>query len=215
MAGVCLCALWLPSVSALAGQERRLEKVKNRDDSALVLTLRVQARDDSAPFRDVDTGVGLRTGDRVRFQVMVDKPAYVYIVQYFADDRAKVLYPEEGDALLQPGHELSVPEAGYSYELRPPAGHESVYFIATETRLAQADARAAELIRLIRGLGASPSSGTSRVDRPARGAPPPLDLRTRGELVRVPDSAGSGTSVRAAKDGVAIYVFTIRQTPAP
>jgi hypothetical protein len=124
----------------------------------------------------------------VQFVVAVDQPAYVYIVQYFADGSAAVLHPEGGDALLRPGYEARVPEPGSWFKLVPPSGSEAVYFIATRRALGEADERVAEAVRIIRAEGASPRpagpappvGSNPAVSRPAPAAPPPaLGLRPR------------------------------------
>jgi hypothetical protein len=206
-------------------QERGLQKVQGEGETELSLSLRVQVKDGST-LRTVADGEALHTGDLVQFVVAVDQPAYVYIVQYFADGSAAVLHPEGGDALLRPGYEARVPEPGSWFKLVPPSGSEAVYFIATRRALGEADERVAEAIRIIRAEGASPRpagpappvGSNPAVSRPAPAAPPPpsaFGLATRGRLVKVPAGGTPGITIRSGPDGVAIYAFTIRHQPRP
>jgi hypothetical protein len=216
------------AVASSAGawaQERGLKKVQGEGETDLALSLRVQVKEAST-LRTVADGESLHTGDLVQFVVAVDQPAYVYIVQYFADGSAAVLHPEGGDAQIRPGYEARVPEPGSWFKLVPPPGSEAVYFIATRRALGEADQRVAEAIRIIRDQaastrppGAAPSVGSSAaLSRPVPAAPPPpsaFGLGTRGRLVKVPAGATPGVTIRSGPDGVAIYAFTIRHQPRP
>jgi len=211
-----------------AAQERGLQKVVAEPDSALTLSIRVQAKEGSA-LRSLADGETLRTGDVIQFMIAVDRPAYVYIVQYFADGAAAVLHPEGGDAQLKPGYEARIPEPGQVFKLVPPAGAEVVYFIASQKTLGEADQRVAEAVRMIRAAGTSlgtatvtasastPGAGT-KAERPVTAGPPPpsaFGLGTRGRLVKVPAGGSPPISIQAGADGVAIYAFTIRHQAAP
>jgi hypothetical protein len=193
------------------------------DDEALSLTLGVQAKEGGGLRTVRETDV-LRTGDLLQFVVSVDQPAYVYIVQYFADGSAAVLHPESGDALVRPGYEARVPEAGSWFKLVPPSGTEVVYFIASRRALGEADERVAEAIRLIRATGSPakaagappPPDSATGVSRPSGAAPPPpsaFGLSTRGRLVKVPGDGPPGLTIQSGPDGVAIYAFALRHRP--
>jgi hypothetical protein len=215
--------LGLVSGAVASAQERGLQKVNEETQSALSLSFRVQTRD-GATVRNLSDGEMLRTGDVIQFLVAVDQPAYVYVVQYFADGSAAVLHPEEGDALLRPGYEARIPEPGQVFKLVPPAGEEIVYFIATRRALGEADERVAEALRMIRATGGTPrpapqpslSAGASIPQAGASGSgptpPPPsaFGLGTRGRLLKVPAGGNSLLTIRSGPDGVAIYAFKIR-----
>jgi hypothetical protein len=210
-----------------SGQERGLQKVHEEAENALSLSFRVQTRDGSG-LRSIVDGETLKTGDLVQFVMAVDQPAYVYVVQYFADGSAAVLHPEEGDALLRPGYEARIPEPGQVFKLVPPAGEEVIYFIATRRTLGEADERVAEAVRMIRVAGGNPrpspqpslSAGASipQVTGNGPGATPPppsaFGLGTRGRLVKVPSGGSPLLTIRSGPDGVAIYAFTIRHKAA-
>ncbi len=212
--------------STTRGQERGLQKVVAEPDSALTLSIRVQTKAESG-LRSLADGETLRTGDVIQFMVAVDQPAYVYIVQYFADGSAAVLHPEGGDTLLRPGYEARIPEPGQVFKLVPPAGAEVVYFIASRKTLGEADQRVAEAVRMIRAAGTATPPTTGAVTatnlgpsgaRPAPAAPPPpsaFGLGTRGRLVKVPAGGSPPISIQSGADGVAIYAFTIRHQAAP
>jgi hypothetical protein len=221
-----VATLWVP---VAAGQERGLQKVVAEPDSPLTLSIRVQTKEGSA-LRSLADGETLRTGDVIQFMVAVDRPAYVYIVQYFADGSAAVLHPEGGDAQLKPGYEARIPEPGQVFKLVPPAGAEVVYFIASQKTLGEADVRVAEALRVIRAVSASPPAPSKAAmsatapgagikgERPAPAGPPApsaFGLGTRGRLVKVPAGGSPPISIQAGADGVAIYAFTIRHQAAP
>jgi hypothetical protein len=217
-------ALGIPA----ATQERGLQKVMAEPDSALTLSIRVQTKEGSV-LRSLADGETLRTGDVIQFMVAVDRPAYVYIVQYFADGSAAVLHPDGGDALLKTGYEARIPEPGQVFKLVPPAGAEVIYFIACQKTLGEADQRVAEAVRMIRAAGTPPVTSTAtattstpgagtKVERPSTAGPPPpsaFGLGTRGRLVKVPAGGSPPISIQSGADGVAIYAFTIRHQAAP
>jgi len=219
------CKVFLPGVALMAlvpaglsGQERGLQKVPAEAESALTLSVRVQTKEGSA-LRSIADGETLSTGDVIQFMVAVDQPAYVYIVQYFADGSAAVLHPEAGDTLLKAGFEARIPEPGQVFKLVPPAGAEVVYFIASRKTLGEADQRVAEAVRMIRLAGTLPRPGpagpvvASSSSRPASSGPPPpseFGLGTRGRLMKVPAGGSPPISIQSGTDGVAIYAFTIR-----
>jgi hypothetical protein len=212
----------LAGSSGAWAQERGLKKVAAEPESALTLSIRVETKEGSA-LRSLADGETLRTGDLIQFMVAVDQPAYVYIVQYFADGTAAVLHPEGGDVLLRPGFEARIPEPGQVFKLVPPAGSEVVYFIASRRALGEADQRVAEAVKMIRKAGSNPAPGapgpavaSSSGPAPSRpspaGPPPPSEfgLGTRGKLVKVPAGGSPPIGIQSGPDGVAIYAFTIR-----
>lgn len=218
-----MVVLWTLVGASVIGQERGLQKVQSEAEGALLLSLRVQTREGSA-LRGLTDGETLRTGDVIQFVVAVDQPAYVYIVQYFADGSAAVLHPESGDALLRPGYEARIPEPGHVFKLVPPPGDEMVYFIASRRTLGEADERIAEALRMIRAAGGNPRpapqpsvnaaaalpSASGGAASPGPPAPSSFGLGTRGRLVKVPAGGNPPLTIQSGADGVAIYAFTIR-----
>jgi hypothetical protein len=147
----------------------------------VTLTTSMRATRGTKKFAVLD-GDTLKTGDEIEMFVQVNQPAYVYVVQFFADGTSAVLFPQEcppdgakrpangcGDILAKPGVDLRVPEAGDFFALDENRGNEHVYFLASREPIAKADKTISGVITNIRRTaseGAQPAA-------PARKDPPP------------------------------------------
>jgi hypothetical protein len=193
--GLCLLALLL----AAAGPARAA------DSPSPTLEARVHQLMSDHSLRPLASGDSLRSGEWVGFTVRVDQPAYVYVVQKFADGSATIHYPKnDEDVLLQPGLELPIPGNGNFFELDDDTGEERIFFIATVRPLGDTDSRLKSTLELIRHQGKS-----------ARGEGSPRPWEDFG----MPDRRGmvekkpSFVKVTVDNQGVAVFAFLIRHLP--
>ena len=201
------------------------------DDKPLDLTLRVRAERNHQKF-GIAADDTLKSGDYVEMFVDLRSPAYLYVVQFFADGTSAVLYPSQGDKLVQPGTEIRIPDGGNSFQLDDHTGEENVYVLASRTPVAQADATVATQITEIRKSGdepaaappppkpAGPDAGVARTNnRVGNGAPPlkhrpdhMLSLATRNlKLVKRPDGDPALTgSAEKREDNLLVVRFSFK-----
>ncbi len=232
------CAVLLLSLSSGLGtawaQVRGVEKVVEAEpSSALSLSVRVNGKAGRL-LQTLEAGASLASGDLVEVVVGVDRPAYVYLVQRFADGTAAVLHPESGDLQLPGGLETRLPEPGAWYQLDEVTGEEHLYVVASERPLADADQAVADAIATVRTEGrfdapattaeapaaSAPESGTAQPARPkpqpkpgagqSRPAPMLMSFANRG-LVKAVDEGHA--AIEADADGIAIYHFWFRHEP--
>jgi hypothetical protein len=156
------------------------------------------------PFAIGDT---LHSGDLFNYYVRVDRDAYVYVMQFFADDSAKVLFPEVGDVRLSANQEARIPsDAGQWFQLDEAIGTEHLYVIASNTPLKESSPDLAKLVGEVRtspsALVDKPDSGEhfetppdlrvadgrerKLVDQPRHDAPPPIATRPALPTTTVP-----------------------------
>jgi hypothetical protein len=99
--------------------------------------------------RTVQSGAQLQTGDRLWFQLEVEEPLFVYLVQVAKDGQSSVIYPRERELQVNPGKRHRVPTGQDSFELDDVLGVERVMVITTTAPLA-GDRR--ELLPLLAAL---------------------------------------------------------------
>ncbi len=119
-------------------QERGLVKVATPEEPPLELTVRVNGKSGTL-IRALESGDGLASGSHLEFLLSVDRPAFVYVVQRFADETAAVLYPELGDFQVPGNLEVRIPESGSWFQLDDQIGEEHIYFVASIRPLAEVD----------------------------------------------------------------------------
>lgn len=79
-----------------------------------------------------EAGDTLHTGDRVGWQVTVDQPAYVYLVQFYQNGIGEVLYPRDGHERLCPFVPRPIPASSETrLVLGESSGVENVYVVAS------------------------------------------------------------------------------------
>jgi hypothetical protein len=140
--------------------------------SPIDVTMRMRAERKGQKF-GVTTDDTLRTGDIIELFVLVNQPAYVYVVQFFPDGTSAVLFPETGDRLVQPGGELRIPETGSDLQLDEHTGAENIYVLASREPVAKADAVIAKQIDGIRTSGAGEPAGSGSAQPVADPEPAP------------------------------------------
>jgi len=122
----------------------------------------------------------LRSGDYFHYEIRVDRDAYVYVLQFFADGASKMLFPEQGDVRLAAHHDTRVPpDPGLWFQLDDTIGTEHMYLIASVEPLSRSAPALAELVGAVRsspsGESASPPPTTANnlVESDNAASPPP------------------------------------------
>jgi hypothetical protein len=156
-----------PKEPAHLGEEDRLgAKRAVANGTRMVMTMRAVKLEGGgeSPFQIDDR---LKNGERIAYYVTADRPAYVYVMQFFADGGRHVLFPDKGEQRLAGGVETRVPPPGGYFRLTGDVGTEHVYVIASQTALHSA---APELARVIADVLTSPAASAPSGDATA----PPL-----------------------------------------
>ena len=183
------------------------------------LMVRMQVARDGRAVRPVALGEALQTGDRLELFVEVDRAAYVYLVQFFADGSSAVLFPPADDVRLQPGPATRIPRTGQWFQLDDARGEENIYVLASSRPLAQADLVAHDVIQEVRvSQVGTLEPAPAALPAAAPVAPPPrprrrrkaselrLSMKTRG-LVTVTE--GGAQAIRATTDPTGVAVFRL------
>lgn len=110
------------------------------------LELTFQALTDSQ--KPVAMGSTLRSGDRIALSLTVTRPAHIYVMQFFPDGSADVLFPKPGEEKPMSGTQR-IPGTGW-FELDNVVGDENVYVVASVEPLAQADAAVKRTVDVVR-----------------------------------------------------------------
>lgn len=158
----------------------------------------------------------LQSGDYFAYYVRVDKAAYVYVLQFSPDNRAKVLFPDGDPAKIEAGKESRIPtESAVWFQLDQTPGQEYLYIVASSQRLEIADPALAAIVQDIRvssqtpapslapslAPASTPSSAPSSAPRPA---PHPAPPRARSEW-KMPFKAKGVNTVRISAGDVSLY----------
>jgi len=119
---------------------------------AILMAVRaVTMNADRRARRPLEIDDRLQSGDFFAYHVRVDRDAYVYVLQFYADGSAAVLFPAEGAVRVSADTEQRLPadERGW-FRLDDATGTEHLYVIAAVAPLEQADPALAELIGRVR-----------------------------------------------------------------
>lgn len=180
--------------------------------------LRTEIAGEPRPIRPGDT---LKSGDRIELMVSLEQPAYLYIVQFFADGGAAVLFPDAGDRLMSAAEPHRIPEAGAWFELDEARGEEHIYVVASRRPLSLAAAPIAQQLARVRiasgdiaAEGAAPApppgpdaAGAAKEKEPALEVPA---LENRGASALDQDGESPAVHGRADPDGVLAFRFWFR-----
>lgn len=127
---------------------------------------------EGAASRGVRIGSTLHSGDRIALEMNLNRPAYVYVVQFFADGSASVLFPEAGEERPISGAQR-IPGTGW-FELDDAVGDENVYVVASVAPLAEADAAIQQVVDDVRTSSTAPAPRADPPPAPVdAGVPPP------------------------------------------
>jgi len=133
--------------------------------------------------RGVDQGATLKSGDKIALSVSVSRPTYIYILQFFADGSAEVLFPGPGEERPVNGTQR-VPGTGW-FQLDDAVGEENVYIVASAELIAKADAAVMKTVDTVRTTHKAPpdvTAGTTLTEpaqrevlEPTQPEPPKVD----------------------------------------
>ena len=140
-------------------------------------------------------GTVLHTGDQFKIWVQLQHPCFVYVLYHSAEQSVDLLFPttlQQFETDYVPGKPYMMPAKGGWYTLIPPAGRETLYVLASTTRLTALEA-------LLETAAAAPPAQrpalTSRVLAEVRALRPSGPVATAGERpVRI------GGTVRGTTD---------------
>ncbi|MBA2538037.1 MAG: DUF4384 domain-containing protein [Deltaproteobacteria bacterium] len=197
---------------------------------ALELTFRAVGEGEKA----VAMGSTLKSGERIALSMTLTRPAHVYVLQFFPDGTAAVLFPGPGEEKPISGLQR-IPATGW-FELDQNVGDENVYVVASVEPLAQADASVKRTVDVVRTSGKAPDAPAAvepvspvvteppkpgpvvvpkptpvRVQAVGAGRPPPggASLKSRG-LNRVQDD--NLIKLTADAQGLAVFRFWFHHT---
>jgi hypothetical protein len=180
-------------------------------DSALTVSLQVEATASTAlTRRTLAPGGELHSGDDFSLRIFVDRPVYVYAVQYSATGWSSRLFPAAGDRVLQPGSILALPDAGKTYHLDNNPGRERIYVVASTHPMG-----AATCARLRLRCAPSTQEELTRGEAPPPPPPPPPDgvpdRERRVELLM--EEQKYTLRQRSDPNGLALLSFTFEHLP--
>lgn len=170
----------------------------------------------------VPEGSTLHDGDRIALSLRVTRPAYLYVMQFFPDGTAGVLFPQRAgeETPIEAGVQR-IPATGW-FELDKVTGNEHVYIVASTEPLARADASVKETVDTVRLSGKAPeldpAGELTTHSMPDPGPDPVADQRPDPEpepkpepkpapkpdgKIRVTASGGHGVQQRPARASLA------------
>ena len=85
----------------------------------------------------------LHTGEQFKIWVQLQRPCFVYVLYHSAGQSVDLLFPatlQQFDTDYVPGKPYTMPAKGGWYTLTPPAGRETLYVLASATRLTALEA---------------------------------------------------------------------------
>ena len=141
--------------------------------------------------RKFGQGETLKSGDKVEFEVELEQPVHLYLVQFFPDGSA---------AILHSGHSSGTTKVG-PFMLDEALGEENVYVVASRRPLEEADRAVRDAVEEIK----LSSAGAAEVKKPAvkKKGPGLMTMGNRG-LIKIEDKSVVATS---DDSGVAIVRF--------
>ena len=131
---------------------------------------------DMAQRRNFGMNDTLKSGDFFAYMVEVDRDAYVYVLQFYADGTAKVLFPPSGHIRIAANQRRRVPTSnGQWFQLDEATGTEHLYVIASVESLQQAAPELAEVVGEVRVSPTKVTSAKETAKLTAKAKEPPSD----------------------------------------
>lgn len=129
----------------------RAQPLEGEAASGMKVRLWLDGRPDGEHWKLLKQGGSLRSGDALRMRVNLTHSAYVYVIQFFSDNTARVLYPPEGERhrQLPAGVEVLLPDPGKVFILDEQPGMEHIYVIASRKPLEEVDANLVEAFEVL------------------------------------------------------------------
>jgi hypothetical protein len=188
---VYACAVWSLLVVLLAP---RLALSQTADTIHFRWAFVSRAGATTAP-RPLTQDTVLHTGEQFKILVELQHPCFVYVLYHSAGQSVDLLFPatlQQFDTDYVPGKPYAMPPKGGWYTLTPPAGRETIYVLASATRLTALEA-------LLGTAAAAPSAErpalTPRILAAIRALRPGGPVATAGER-----PARIGGTVRGTTD---------------
>lgn len=162
--------------------------------SGLKVVLTLQGRPAEKNWQTLRSGDSLRSGDALRTHVKLTAAAYLYVVQFFPDGTASVLFPPppEKQRFNPPGVSIQLPDAGKIFVLDKNVGTEHVYVIASLKPLAEVDS---SLVQVLADVRYSTGEASSNDESPA-----PAAQQEPYQEDQAPTSAGNAESPTLTDD---------------
>jgi hypothetical protein len=96
-------------------------------------------RETEGLWKEIDPGLVLDTGDRLRFRFRADFAGYLYVMNQGTSGKYELLFPREEtgeENRIEPGQEYRIPATQAWFKVDGPAGHDIVYWLVTPLKLA-------------------------------------------------------------------------------
>lgn len=165
-------------------------QAEREPDGPITLTFQMFAEEGSNR-RAFSAGQTLRSGDRLSLAIAVDRPAFVYVLQFFPDGSATVLFPRGAEDNRITGT-TRVPPSG-AFELDDVVGEETLYVVASTRPLAQVDASVMAAVDEVRTTNAPTTPKPSPTVAPA-----PSAVTTTTKPMRKPQKPGGAGGAGAS-----------------
>ena len=127
-----LAAVFLPALAF--AQSRTMEQGAHRMEITL-------ERMDGTHWKVIDPGLVLAQGDRVRFRFRSNFDGFLYVSNHSSSGTDEQLFPRVdtgNDNHISASKEYQVPATSAAFRVTGPAGYETVYWLISPTRLADA-----------------------------------------------------------------------------
>lgn len=98
---------------------------------------------DSVVFQSIDRDTALKTGDKIKFFIKLEKPCFVYLIYRSSQNEIKVLFPhrfEVTDNERNISQDYYIPLGNQWFELDDHVGQEKFYLLASPDRLYELEA---------------------------------------------------------------------------
>ena len=169
-----------PSAIAPAIAPTEQSEPTTTEQGAILMAVRGVAMDaQRSERRPLQIDDRLQSGDFFAYYVRVDRDAYLYVLQFYPDGSAAVLFPSAGAVKVSAGAEQRLPadERGW-FRLDEATGTEHLYVIAAEAPLEQSDPELAKLIGQVRTSpkAAGPAAAAPQAAEQVAAAEPAHDL---------------------------------------
>jgi len=156
------------------------------------LSFRVHAKDGES-VRAIAPGETLRSGDKIALSLDLEQKAHLYVVQFFADGTAAVLFPQGDDENRLSGV-TRIPARGW-FQLDANTGEENVYVVASVRPLQEAEQTVMKTLNDVRVSGAAQSKGAT----PKTSEPPIATTTKSGGSESKPIKSKSKTPTKPRK----------------
>jgi hypothetical protein len=135
--------------------------------------------EDGSGRRAIVPNQTLRSGERIAMELAVDRPVYGYVLQFFPDGSATLLFPQDGEDNRLDGTRR-VPPSGW-FELDDALGEETVYVVAATRPLEQADRSVLAAVEHVRTTSTPPPEpSTPELPEPPESSDPGAGSAVQG-----------------------------------